>query len=129
MINMDNFRLLLRFLAVGGSTTLLFLSLVYVLVEYAHLHPTLASTLGCVVAICYNYTLHYLWTFASDAPHGRVLVRYLFMNAGGVEVNAIAMHLGTSLLPLHYLVVQLLVGIVVVIWNVSVSMLWVYREN
>ena len=126
---MPDFALVLRFLLVGGSTALLYLGLTYALVEVAGQHATLASTIALAVAICYNYLLHYHWTFATDAPHGRVLVRYLFMCAGALMVNGVIMHYGTSELSVHYMFVQLLAAVGVTTWSISLGALWVYRSS
>lgn len=46
---------LLRYVFVGGSTSAVLAVTVIVLVEILGLNPTLASTIGCVLAVCYNY--------------------------------------------------------------------------
>lgn len=126
---MPDFGVVLRFVLVGGSTALLFLGLTFGLVEGAGLHATVASTVACIAAICYNYLLHYHWTFGSDAPHGRVLVRYLVTCAGAVLLNGLVMYFGPAVLTLHYMYVQLLASIVMVLWTFSVSSVWVFRSS
>ena len=112
----------------GGSTAALYLGLTYVLVEVFALQVTLASTLGCAIAVCYNYFLHYHWTFVSDAPHGIVLVKYLLMCTGGVVVNGLVMHFGMELASAHYMVVQLVAAVALVCWSLSLSTLWVFKH-
>lgn len=119
--------LLLRFLFVGGSTTVIFFGLTYVLVEVAGLHVTLASTLACIIAVCYNYLLHYHWTFVTDAPHGLVLVRYLLMCAGAVLINALVMHFGVKWSNTNYMVVQVVATLALTCWSFTVSSIWVFR--
>lgn len=119
--------LLPRFLFIGGSTAAIYLGLVFVLVEGPALHVTLASTLACIAAVCYNYFLHYHWTFASDAPHGIVLVKYLLMCTGGLILNALIMHFGTQLGSAHYMAVQLVAAVALVCWSFSLSSLWVFK--
>lgn len=126
---MPDFSFVLRFLLVGGSTALLYLGLTYALVEVAGLHATGASTIALAVAICYNYMLHYHWTFATDAPHGKVLVRYLLMCAGALVVNGAIMHYGTSGMSMHYMLVQLLAALGVTTWSISLGALWVYKSG
>jgi putative flippase GtrA len=126
---MPDLAIVVRFLLVGGSTALLFLSIMFGLIEAAGLHTTVASTIACMAAICYNYLLHYHWTFGSDAPHGRVLVRYLVTCVGAVVLNGLIMHFGLELFTLHYLYVQLLAGVAMVLWTFSVSSVWVFRNS
>lgn len=108
---------------------MLYLMLVYVLVDIVGMQVTLASTLLCMAAAAYNYLMHYHWTFASDAPHGMVMVRYLLMVAGAVVINGLIVHFGTTLSDFHYLVIQLVASITLVCWSLSVSSLWVFRER
>jgi putative flippase GtrA len=126
---MPDFQLLLRFVLVGGSTALLYMGVPYWLVEGAGLHTTVASTIGLTVAICYNYPMHYHWTFSSEAPHGKAVVRYLLMCAGALLVNGLVMHLGTAASSLHYMFVQILAAVIVTTWSLSLSSLWVFRGS
>lgn len=126
---MRNTSLLLRFLLVGGSTAAINFGLTIALVEGPALQVTIASTIACIAAICYNYILHYHWTFASDAPHGRVLVRYLLMCTGGVLLNGLVMHFGVLVLSIHYMLVQLFAGVVLVCWSLCLGSLWVFRKD
>ena len=114
---------------VGLSTAALNLGLMFALVEGPALQVTLASTITCIVVICYNYFLHYHWTFASDAPHGRVLVRYLVMCAAGIIINALIMHIGVIVMGFQYMLVQIVSGVVLVCWSISMSSIWVFKKN
>jgi putative flippase GtrA len=120
---------LLRFVLVGGSSALLYFGLLFVLVEGLAVQVVLASTIVCVAAMCYNYLMHYHWTFASDAPHGMVLVRYLLMSAGGILLNGLIMHFGVMLSAVHYMVVQFVAAAALVCWNFCVSYFWVFRKR
>ena len=120
--------LLPRFLLVGGSTAASYLGITYGLVEAFALNVTLASTVGCVFAVCYNYLLHYHWTFVSEAPHSIAMIRYLVMCAGGIAVNGLVMHFGTVLTSAHYMVVQLFAAVALVCWSLTLSSLWVFRR-
>lgn len=122
-----NMPLLVRFVFVGGSTAMLCLGLTFGLVEGAGIDTTIASTFAMFVAVCYNYMLHYHWTFGTDAPHGKVLVKYLIMCAGGLTLNALVMEMGVSNTELHYMIVQMIAAILLVIWSICISSIWVFR--
>lgn len=129
MTDYSRFLRLVRFIFVGGSTAFLYLAFVFVLVDKVGMHVTLASTLVCIVAAAYNYLMHYHWTFASDAPHGMVMVRYLTMIAGAVLINGLIVHYGTMFSSVHYLIVQLIAAFTLVCWSLSVSSLWVFKRR
>jgi putative flippase GtrA len=129
MTDYSRFLRFLRFAFVGGSSGFLYLGSVFVLVDLMGMQVTLASTLVCIVAAAYNYLMHYHWTFASDAPHGMVLVRYLLMIAGAVLINGLIVHFGVMFSSVHYLVIQSVAAITLACWSLSVSSLWVFRQR
>ncbi len=126
---MFDFALLLRFFIVWCSTAFLFLGIGYILVEKAGMEVALASTTAYVVAFCYNYALHYHWTYVSEAPHGRALIRYLSMCAGSMCLNALVMHFGFLMTSWPYIAVQLLAGVVIISWTLTVNFFWTFRRN
>jgi len=119
---------ILRFGVVGVLTAILHYGLLYVGVEALQLNATVASSLGFVVAVIFNYLMHYSWTFGEPAPHGRTLQRYLVMITCGFLINAVVMYAGVHWLVLHYLLTQALALIVVVLWNFVLSNAWVFRR-
>ena len=117
-----------RFGVVGVLTALLHYGLLFTGVEALRMNVTLASSIGFVVAVTFNYLMHYSWTFGEPAPHGRTLRRYLVMVACGFSLNAAVMYAGVHWLVLHYLLIQVLAQIVVVLWNFTVANAWVFRH-
>jgi putative flippase GtrA len=101
----------------------------YAGVELLGLGVTLASSIGFVVCVIFNYSMHYSWTFGEPAPHGRTLWRYLVMITCGFFINAGLMQAGVKWSGLHYLVMQTLVFVAVILWNMAVSSLWVFRSE
>ena len=118
----------IRFGVVGVLTALVHYGLLYVGVEALQLHATLASSVGFVVAVIFNYLMHYSWTFDEPAPHGRTLRRYLVMTSCGFIINAAVMYAGVHWLALNYLLTQALALVVVVLWNFILSNAWVFRR-
>ena len=126
MVNVPRF---IRFLFVGGSSTVVFLGLTWLFVDGLHLRVILGSSIAAILTVLYNYCLHFYWTFSSDIPHGRVLVKYVLMCLGALIVNGIVMHFGVEMLQVHYLVVQFLANVAVAAWSFSISSLWVFARR
>jgi len=118
-----------RFGVVGVLTAVLHYGLLYGGVEALQLNATLASSLGFVVAVIFNYLMHYSWTFEEPAPHGRTLRRYLVMITCGFFINAAVMYAGVQWAALNYLLTQALALVVVVLWNFVMSNVWVFRRG
>ncbi len=117
-----------RFGVVGVLTAMVHYGLLYFGVESANLPTTIASSLGFIAAVVFNYFMHYSWTFGEPAPHGRTMRRYLVMITCGLLLNAAVMFMGEQWSSLHYLVVQALALVVVVLWNFVLSNTWVFRR-
>jgi len=118
----------LRFGVVGALTAVLHYGLLYIGVEALQLNVTVASSLGFVVAVIFNYLMHYSWTFDEPAPHGRTLRRYLVMIGCGFLINGAVMYAGVHWAALNYLLTQALALVVVVSWNFVMSNVWVFRR-
>ena len=130
---MDVILRLLRFGTVGVLTAMIHFGILYLGVELAGLGSTLASSIGFVVCVIFNYLMHYSWTFATpegveQVPHGKALVRYGVMIACGFLFNGIIMYSGVHWLGVHYFLVQVVAAVSVILWNILVSNLWVFRH-
>jgi|TARA_R110002072_G_scaffold183613_3_gene339786 putative flippase GtrA len=99
------------------------------MVDGLHLHVVLGSTIAVILASLYNYCLHYYWTFSSDTSHGFVLIKYLLMCLGGLVINGLVMYFGVTVLSVHYLMVQLLASVMLVLWSFTISFLWVFSSK
>jgi len=117
-----------RFAVVGLATAALQYTLLYVGVDILLLNATLTSSVTFAIIICFNYLMHYNWTFAVPAPHTKALSRYLIMTSCGFLINSFIMYVGTSLSDYNYLLVQTAAIGVIVVWNFSLSSLWVFKD-
>jgi putative flippase GtrA len=126
---MSKYHFIFRFLFVGGSTAFIFFGLTFALTEGLQISAVLASTCACIIVVCYNYALHYYWTFESEAPHGVALVRYIFMGTCGILLNGLVMYFGIMFENIHYMVVQVIAAMTMVLWSLSLSYFWVFRSN
>jgi len=116
-----------RFGVVGVLTAVLHYGLLYGGVEALQLNAMVASSLGFVVAVIFNYMMHYSWTFDEPAPHGRTLRRYVVMITCGFLINAAVMYAGVQWMALNYLLTQAPAVVAVVLWNFVLSNVWVFR--
>jgi putative flippase GtrA len=126
---MTNHHKLLRFCVVGVATALLQTGLLYVGVELAGIDPTITSSVAFVIVVIFNYLMHYSWTFDESAPHTQTLTRYLLMISCGFFINGAAMYLGVNYLGVNYIIMQGLAFLMVISWNFSVALLWVFRSQ
>ena len=126
---MTRYQKLVRFCVVGIATALLQWGLLYFGVELAGIEPAITSSVAFVIVGIFNYLMHYSWTFDETAPHTQTLARYLFMVSCGFLINAAVMYAGVNYSGVNYMLVQLVAFLMVISWNFSVAMLWVFRSQ
>jgi putative flippase GtrA len=116
-----------RFGAVGTAGAALYFLLLVGMVEALGVPVMIATSVAFVLVVLQNYACHYLWTFATDAPHRRAAPRFFAMSAAGFALNWAVMAAGTRGLGLDYLAVQAVAVLAVLAWNFAVSHLVVFR--
>ena len=122
-----------RFGVVGILTAVIHYGLLVLTVNFLQWETTAASSVGFVVAVSFNYFMHYGWTFAAGpgelpSPHGRTLLRYLVMIACGFVINGSLMFFSVHVIGLHYLLAQFIALVAVVLWNFTLANLWVFKS-
>jgi putative flippase GtrA len=85
-----------------------------------------ATNLAFILVTVENYLLHYHWSFASDQKHVAAFPRFVLMNVVGFFINWTIMSIGVSTAIAHYLVVQAIAILAVVIWNYLLSRFWIF---
>lgn len=99
------------------------------LVELAGFTPTLATTLGFITGAVINYALNYRFTFNSQKRHLETLTKFMVIALIGALFNILIMFLGVSLTHLHYLIIQIVATVIVLIWNFSMNKIWTFAKG
>ena len=105
-----------------------YLTLIF-LVELWEVEAAIATTAGFIVGAFINYILNYHITFKSNKSHREALVKFLLIAAIGAVINTLIMYLGTSSLQYHYLLVQVIATLIVLLWNFSINKIWVFAVS
>jgi len=66
-----------------------------------------ASTAGFVLGAFVNYGLNHHFTFASERAHRVALPRFLAVACVGLLLNALVISVILAMLPLHYVIAQI----------------------
>jgi dolichyl-phosphate beta-glucosyltransferase len=98
-------------------------------VELAGLSPTVATALGAASGAAINYLLNYHLTFASKAPHRRVLPRFLTVAALSTAMNAAGMWYAVHALHVRYLVAQIFCTGLVLVLGFAFNRLWTFASR
>ena len=111
---------------VGLATAVIHFGILLVGVERFAMDEVLASSLGFIVAVTFNYFMHYSWTFDQPAPHGRTLMRYFVMIGCGFMINGVIMYVASDEMAILYLLSQALAMVAVLAWNYLMANYWVF---
>ena len=119
---------ILRFLAVGGSATIVHFAILIGLVEWIEARPTLATSIGYACSAGFNYWANRRFTFRSGAVHETAIPRFILMCLAGLALNAAGMWLWTAA-GLHYVPSQILTTFAVVSFNYLIASHWVFPKS
>lgn len=120
---------LARFVVVGLAGTVVYLVLLWALVELVRVPVMPATCCAFLLVVGENYLLHRYWTFRSAAPHGQALPSFLLVSVVGFCVNGAVMSVGLQRYGMNYLPLQAVAIAMVVTCN-FVGTRWIFtRDN
>lgn len=79
---------LIRFGAVGGTSTLLFALLTWLLVDKAGMHPVLATVVAYLLLLAPNFLAHKYFTFGSKGEVARESGKFLVVHGLNIGLSA-----------------------------------------
>ena len=117
----------LRFLIVGGTSTLIQFGLLALFIETNLLQPIISSALSYLLSSTYNYLLNYHLTFVNTKSHIETFPKFVLVASIGIGVNtvvfALVFHLSSN-----YLIAQCVAVGVTLLLNYSLHKYWIYQE-
>ncbi len=116
----------LRFAAVGATGTATQYALLWLGVEFVHIGPVIASTIGYAGGSIVNYLLNYRFTFASGKSHLEAAPKYYAVIGVGLLINTALMGWLTGSLGWYYWPAQLLTTALGLCWNFAGSRWWAF---
>ncbi len=120
-----------KYLISGGAATAVNLGTVYVLTDWFSVYYLISSVVGFVLAICVSFTLQKFWTFENhsrDFIHWQALI-FLTTALTGLMLNTILVYSLVQYLSQHYLLAQILSGVVIAILNFFTYQKLIFRST
>ncbi len=93
---------LFRFGIVGVGATITHAGVLWALVEFVSLRPSIATVIGFLVAFNVSYFGHYYFTFRSKEPHRRALPGFAATATAGAVLNWLIFVIATDILNVNY---------------------------
>ena len=114
----------LRFVLAGLLATLLQYAVLVLAVEVFRLSPPIGSGIGGLLSAAANYYLNHRFTFQSTRPHRSAAYRFALISATGLAINVGLMQWLAVRQSIPYLLAQVVVSAIVLVWNFTGSTLW-----
>ena len=120
-------RALPMYVGAGGIATASHYAVAIAGKEGLHLDPLVATTIGFCVGSVVKYWLNYSGAFASRAPHGRALVRFIVALFAFLALNTALFWLLNAKLGMYYLLAQAITTVALIPPGYWVHRRWVFR--
>ncbi len=117
-----------RFLASGGSSTLMHWAAMGLLVQ-GGLSPLLSTAIGAFTGAVSNYFLQFYWAFNGKGVHGSSMPVYAFTVILGGLLNAGLFHLLTALIHVGIVPAQIFSTAAVAVMNFVIYKRIVFHER
>ena len=128
-----------RYLVVGGTAFLvdygvLYLTKTYLFQSLGDTGVYLATALGFLAGLIYNYILSLIWVFQSAKAQNKgktvgAFVIFAVIGVIGLLLTEGGMYIGYQLLHINYLIVKLFVAAVVLLWNYGARKVILFRDT
>ena len=118
-----------RYCIAGGLAAVVHFAVLIGLVEGIGVVPVLASAVGFCLAVVFNYTLQFHWTFTADGPHAKKFFRFTLIAVFALVVNTGIFWLCNVAAALPYLVSQVVATGTVVMLNFHLNRHYVFSTD
>ena len=119
----------IRFVLVGGTSTLIHYLLLYVLHGRLGWNGVLSTTIGLGLSAACNFLANYYFTFRADIPILESLWRFVLVVSVGLLLNACILWVLVNQLSWFYLAGQATATAALLIWNFSFSRSFTYASR
>lgn len=119
----------IRFVIVGGLSSLLYVLIVIFMVEVAALSDSVAVVVAYLCATPLNYVLHRKVTFRSQGQVRKEIPRFLFIHGCNILLSLGGMEAATAYLGFPYWVGALSAAVIIPISSFILMQIWVFVEG
>ena len=120
---------LFKFIVVGGSTTLLYVLLVVVGVEWAAMKPILAITISYSIIFIISFVLNKIWVFDSVDAWKTSLIKFVLVSFSGFILNLAITYFMVNILSCWYVFALLTTVVVIPFYTFFLNNLWTFRSD
>jgi putative flippase GtrA len=119
---------LIRFVLVGGSSTVVTVLSYALLIELGVSYP-ISAALGYAAGIVNGYTWNRRWTFGTGPFHLPEFSRYVIVQGSGLAANLLGLVLLVEVVGLGKLVAEIVSVVPIVLVTFSLNRWWTFRPR
>jgi putative flippase GtrA len=126
---------LLKYIGIGGISTLIQFGLLTLLVECYLTPEVIASAASYALSSIFNYLANYRFTFGSNLSHLKTLPKFVLAVCIGLSVNTLLFSIflnipySNELGQYKYLVAQFMATSITVLLNYLIHKFWIYKGH
>ena len=118
----------MRYLLIGGTSSLIDLTLLYVFVEFFHIWYLYSSLLSFTIACIVGFFGQKHFTFKNKSgSHIKQFILYFSMAGTGLLINSGCLFLFVSVFGIWYILASIITKFIVLIWNFLASKYITFR--
>jgi putative flippase GtrA len=119
----------MRYFISGGLAALIHFGTLILLIEKFTINPVIATTAGFCLAVVFNYTAQYYWTFKVSGSHQQFMLRYFGVTLITLMVNTGLFWLLNIPLQLPYLAAQIFATGIVFLLNFFINHHYTFKSQ
>lgn len=122
---------LARFVIAGTTAAAANILILYLLVEFLHIHYLAASVMSFIASIGVGFTLQKFWTFrdhSTSMTHIQ-LGKYSMITTANLGINTLLMYTFVSILGMWYILAQICAGGVIAFTSYVGNSLFVFEKG
>ena len=118
----------MKFLVVGGLSTICQYAVLIGLVEFFRTDPVIASGIGAFFGAVLNYFLNKTATFQSTAKHKTTVPRFIVVAVIAIGLNALLMALFIKSFGIAYIPAQIITTGLIIFFTYNANRFWTFKQ-
>jgi putative flippase GtrA len=129
-LNSGNLNYFVRYSIVGGSATLVDISILYLLVDIINLHLLISIFISFILAATWNFFINKIWTFKCSKKNIQTqYLQFISIATIGLLLTFILMLIFVEIFNIWYILSKIITAIIVLIWNFSANKKWTFNPQ